>query len=502
LAREQGALVIAWPRWDMAVITPAAPPLGLVAGGLGLLVPPDELVVHPERAAEIAGALAALLDHPSLAAAAAAQAALAPIGTLESELWRVVVAGWTAALARAWEQLEHAFQQAYALVERPALSRVTFGGALLALGVLALEAGEPAGQAGIWLDQAVAIFTSLGLETRAGLARWGRAQALERQGLAAEARGEAEVALRLIDPAGAPAVYALVLAGLATMRQAHAETPDEALAAGTQLAAAAQHCPAEANPLLAARLLAHLGDTYQATAHDEADLRQALKCYQRAAQLFRHSGAPEDLAAIQMNEGSAWQGLGGDVRGNLRKAIDCYHQALRVFTLAAHPAEYALIHNNLATAYLKMPMIDERDTMRQALAVQSIQEALKVYTIEEYPREYAMVQNNLGNALQYLPTGDRAEKLDRAIGAYHEALRVRSHEHSPVEYAVTLNNMANAYANLPAEDRSEVLARAAQSYAQALEIFLAHQLDDQAQTVKQALAVVRGDLAALDSSAR
>lgn len=61
LAREQGALVIAWPRWDMAVITPAAPPLGLVAGGLELLLPPDELVVAPHQAAQIATVLAALL---------------------------------------------------------------------------------------------------------------------------------------------------------------------------------------------------------------------------------------------------------------------------------------------------------------------------------------------------------------------------------------------------------------------------------------------------------
>lgn len=379
--------------------------------------------------------------------------------------------------------------------------QVTLAGALLALGVLELEAGEPAGQPQVWLNQAISIFTQLGMETHAGLARWARAQALERQGLSAEARVEAGIALLPIDPAAAPAVYALVLAGLANMRQAHAKTPDEAQAALAQLAEAARHCPAETSPLLAARLLVNLGDTYQAISGGEADLRRALECYQRATQLFRNSGAPEDVAAVQMNEGSTWQGLGGDVRGNLLKAIACYHQALRVFTLATHPAEYALIHNNLATAYLKMPMSGERDIMRQALAVQSMQEALKVYTIEEYPREYAMVQNNLGNALQYLPSGDRADKLDRAIGAYQEALRVRSRQRSPVEYAVTVSNMANAYANLPAEDRGEVLGIAARGYAEALEIFRAYRLDDQTQTTEQALALVRRDLEQLGAVA-
>src|SRR5436305_8856683 len=112
-------LVITWTPWGMAVITPTAPPLGLVAGGLGLLLPPDELVVAPEQAAGVAGALAALLERPAPETAAAAQAALASIMTAEAELWRVVIAGWAAALARAWEQLVHALQQAYALAGSP-----------------------------------------------------------------------------------------------------------------------------------------------------------------------------------------------------------------------------------------------------------------------------------------------------------------------------------------------------------------------------------------------
>jgi tetratricopeptide (TPR) repeat protein len=495
LAREQGALLIAWPRWGAAVITPVAPPLGLVAGGLGLLLPPEELVLPPEQAAGVARALAALLDRPSPQAAQAALAALAPIATAEAELWRLVAAGWAAALAGVWEQLEQAIQQAYALADRQKLPQLTRAGALFALAVLELEAGEPAGQAVVWLDQAVSLFTRLGRTAQSALARWARAQALERQGLAAEARREAAGALQLVDPACAPAVYALVLAGIANMQLAQAATPGAAQTAGAQLAEAAQRCPAETNPLLAARLLAGLGDACQAAARDAVELRRALECYQRAAQLFRRSGTPEDLAAVQMNEGSAWQGLEGDTRGNLLKAVNCYQQALRVFALATHPAEYALIHNNLATAYLKLPMSDERDIMRQALAVQSMQEALKVYTLEEYPREYAMVQNNLGNALQYLPSGDRAEKLDRAIEAYHEALRVRSRPRAPVEYAVTISNLANAYANLPAEDRKQALELAQRCYGEALEIFRAHRLDDQARTVEQALALVQGDAA-------
>ncbi|NTU79447.1 MAG: hypothetical protein HGA45_08600 [Chloroflexales bacterium] len=492
LAREQGALVIAWPRWGAAMITPAAPPLGLVAGGLGLLSPPDELTTLPEQAAPLAAALATLLDRPSPAAAAAAAAALAPLATPEAELWRVVRAGWAAARARDWAQREQALAQARALAHVPALSLCARAEALLSLSILDLEAGYGLAQSMARLDEAATIFAGHGRGAQAALARWVRAQALERQGRIEAARREADAALGLIDPAFAPTVYALVLAGLATMTLVHATGPGEVQAAIVLLAEAVERCPTATNPLLAARLLATLGDTYQA--HDDADgPRRALACYQRAAQLFERSGAPEDLATVHMHEGSAWQGLDGDTRANLLRAINCYQQALRSFTLATHPAEYALIHNNLATAYLKLPMDPERDVMRQALAIQSMQEALKVYTIEEHPREYAMVQNNLGNALQYLPSGDRIEKLDRAIEAYHEALRVRSRHRAPVEYAVTMSNLANAYANLPAEERLQMLGLAEHCYDEALEIFRAEGLADQARTVAEAIAAVQRD---------
>jgi tetratricopeptide (TPR) repeat protein len=297
-------------------------------------------------------------------------------------------------------------------------------------------------------------------------------------------------------------VAAVIQAGAASLALAHAAGDEPRTAALAQLAEASQRCPADTNPLLAARLLTSLGDAYQSIQGDQPALREALACYQRASALFAAGGTDEDLAAVKLSEGSVWQGLAGDIRGNHLKAIDCYHYALRTFTLEEHPAEYALLHNNLATAYVKLPLAHERDMMRQALAVQSMQEALKVYTIESYPREYAMVQNNLGNALQYLPSGDRIEKLDRAIEAYHEALRVRSRQRAPVEFATTMSNLANAYANLPAEERRQMLGLAERCYGEALEVFEAAGHTEQAQTVEAALAAVRGDMERLSALAR
>ena len=44
----------------------------------------------------------------------------------------------------------------------------------------------------------------------------------------------------------------------------------------------------------------------------------------------------------------------------------------------SYPREFAILQNNLATAFLSMPITDERGKMREALAVQAFEEGLKV----------------------------------------------------------------------------------------------------------------------------
>jgi hypothetical protein len=122
---------------------------------------------------------------------------------------------------------------------------------------------------------------------------------------------------------------------------------------------------------------------------------------------------------------------------------------LRVFTKINFPAEYVILHNNLATAYLSIPLTDEKAKMREALAVQSFEAALEIVTIEDMPSEYAMLQNNLGNALQYASSSHAVENNLRALSAYNEALKVRDMRNAPVAYANTLANKANCLRNLP-----------------------------------------------------
>ncbi len=143
------------------------------------------------------------------------------------------------------------------------------------------------------------------------------------------------------------------------------------------------------------------------------------------------------------------QNLAGAGRARITDAISAYQRALRVFTKSQYPREFVILQSNLATAFLSMPMTDERGKMREALAVQAFEEGLKVVNLIDYPTEYAMLQNNLGNALQYVSSSHTLENNLRALDAYDEALKVRTRETTPLEYANTISNKANCLWNLP-----------------------------------------------------
>ena len=206
----------------------------------------------------------------------------------------------------------------------------------------------------------------------------------------------------------------------------------------------------ESDHLLKARIEARKGTAYQAIPSDDANnLQKALFCLQSALTVLSAHGTEEEVAEAEMNLGLTLQSLAGFHQAPIADAIAAYQRALRIFTKDRYPAEFAILHNNLATAFLSIPMTDERGKMREALAVQSFESALEVVTLIDNPSEYAMLQNNLGNALQYVSSSHSVENSYRALDAYNEALKVRNPKDTPLEYANTISNKANCLLNLP-----------------------------------------------------
>jgi len=256
-------------------------------------------------------------------------------------------------------------------------------------------------------------------------------------------------------------------------------------------------------PLLRARASLRKGTALKAMPGGTAELSAARDALETATHGLRVAHGPEtEIADAEMNLGVVIQSLAGAGAARLADALTCYQRALEVFTRTSHPAEYAMLQNNLATAYLAMPLADERAQLREALAVQAFEEGLSVVTLVDHPTEYAMLQNNLGNALQAVTTSHPLPNLQRAVIAYNEALRVRNARDTPLEYANTIANKASALSALP-DDMNEPerpnkrnLSAAIELLHEAFALFSEHGAVHQAEAVGMAMADMQQMLAA------
>jgi tetratricopeptide (TPR) repeat protein len=208
-------------------------------------------------------------------------------------------------------------------------------------------------------------------------------------------------------------------------------------------------CPPSGR-LMRARIAARRATAFQAIPGDDAALlADARDAYQQAIPVFAELGSPEEVAEAELNHGLVLQALAGCGQARISDAIAAYQRALGTFDRARFPREFAILQNNLATAFLAIPLTDERARLREALAVQAFEEALQIVSLIDHPIEYAMLQNNLGNALQYASSSHALENNLRALEAYDEALKVRTRDTMPLAYANTIANKANCLWNLP-----------------------------------------------------
>lgn len=150
-------------------------------------------------------------------------------------------------------------------------------------------------------------------------------------------------------------------------------------------------CP-ETDVLLKARIVVRKATALQAMpGEDPAYLELARDAYKSVLPVFQSHGTPEELAELEMNLGLVLQSLAGLHRGRITDAISAYQRSLRTFDKSHFPQEFAILQNNLATAFLSIPLADERAKMREALAVQAFEEGLRAVNFIDHPTEYAML---------------------------------------------------------------------------------------------------------------
>lgn len=308
------------------------------------------------------------------------------------------------------------------------------------------------------------------------------------------------------DADSTPAERAEMLMEIAMGLQQQPKSPDQLQSAITLYDKALNVCP-EGMRLLRARIQARKATALQSIPEKgTVALEVARTTFEEAIPTLIDFGKPEEIAEAEMNLGLVVQNLAGAGRARITDAISAYQRALRTFTRTKYPQEFVILQNNLATAFLSMPMTDERGKMREALAVQAFEEGLKVVNLIDHPTEYAMLQNNLGNALQYVSSSHTLENNLRAIEAYDEALKVRTRATTPLEYANTISNKANCLWNLPddpehpdAGNRAN-LTQARVYYGEAREIFMAHGDLDKARIIAEAVDQTEREILALPAT--
>jgi tetratricopeptide (TPR) repeat protein len=304
------------------------------------------------------------------------------------------------------------------------------------------------------------------------------------------------------DDSASPAERAEMLMELAMGLQLRPKAKSDLHAAISLYDRAAALCPADA-VLLHARIGARKATALQAMpAADTAPLEAARAAFEAALPIITGHGEPAEIAEVEMNLGVTIQSLAGFGRARLADAISAYQRALRTFDRTRFPVEFAILQNNLATAFLAIPLADERGRMREALAVQAFEEGLKAVNLIDHPSEYAMLQNNLGNALQYASSSHIVENNLRALDAYDAALKVRTRQVAPLEYANTVANKANCLCNLPDDPQrpgngSHANIQAARAlYSEAREIFVSHGEIEKARIAAEAVSALDRELLA------
>jgi len=211
------------------------------------------------------------------------------------------------------------------------------------------------------------------------------------------------------------------------------------------------------------------------------NVREAVKHYLAALEIYKKGEYPVDYAMTQNNLGNAYTALPSasteERAKNVKAAIDCCRAALEIYKKDEYPVQYAATQNSLGAAYTDLPSASTEERAKNVkAAIDCYRAALEIRKKDEYPVKYAMIQNNLGGAYTYLPSAsaeERAKNIKAAIDCYRAALEIRKKGEYPVEYAMTQNNLGAAYTDLPsasAEERGKNVKAAIECSRAALEI--------------------------------
>lgn len=205
------------------------------------------------------------------------------------------------------------------------------------------------------------------------------------------------------------------------------------------------------SPAFAARLFGEWAtvEGQQGSASDKG-----LAFLERAASLYGQTGFKAALGELWLQLGMALHTRAGGDKALLLRAAKAYQEASQTLHPEQTPESFGLAQMNLALVYLVMPMNEEAERLRYAIAASSLRESLKVFTPQTYPNHWASATVNLANVLQHANTAHPEENLWEAVALYEDVLKMRGPEGDTEGFARVLANQGNALAHLGAFSRA------------------------------------------------
>jgi tetratricopeptide (TPR) repeat protein len=207
---------------------------------------------------------------------------------------------------------------------------------------------------------------------------------------------------------------------------------------------------AERSPILAARLL----EAWAAVTTDDRERTgDVLAALEHARALLARTALCDEAGGLALQYGLLAHERSDGHRDRLLAAVHAYQRALQTFTKdGPHAEDYALAHMNLGLAYLALPMNDEAERLRPAIAIQSLREAVSALDAMRSPDLWAGATLNLANALQHVRSTHVEENLWEAVALYEDILPLPAGD--TLRKARVLANQGNALAHLGAFSRA------------------------------------------------
>jgi tetratricopeptide (TPR) repeat protein len=210
----------------------------------------------------------------------------------------------------------------------------------------------------------------------------------------------------------------------------------------------------EVSPLLSAALLGSVAELLRDRLDEPGAAYQAAN---DAVLMLPEAADVELRSVLLMQRGLSLQLSAGRNKNQLVAAIGDLQEAVRALRKQTHPRAWAICNQAIALAYLAMPMSEDGDRLRPAIAVTALREVLTVLNPDESPEMWSSVQINLANALVYLDSSHPIQNMMEAVDLYEGALQMREALGDTLGQARVLANQANALAHLG--EREAALSR-------------------------------------------